>query len=205
MQIFITGTDTNIGKTIVSSWICLHTKYEYFKPIQTGNIEETDTEIVQKLSGVKVHKESYTYKAPLSPHIASNLEKEEIDIEKIKLPTSKNLIIEGAGGVFVPINKNQMMIDLISHFNIPAIIVSSSKLGTINHTLLTLSALRNKNIKMLGVILNGPQNKENENAITNFGKIDIIASLPPLNKINTNFLQNIHLPHKLNEILTINN
>ena len=99
MKIFITGTDTNVGKTLISSWIALHTGFSYFKPIQTGTRDGSDSLEVQKLSDTKIYPESYAYKEPLSPHLAANLENDMIDIEKIVLPPSRNLIIEVAGGV----------------------------------------------------------------------------------------------------------
>src|ERR1700734_940810 len=119
MQVFITGTDTDIGKTIICSWLCLHTRHEYFKPIQTGASEGTDTVTVTRLAGVTTYPETYLYQAPLSPHLASALENEEIILERIRLPSSKNLIIEGAGGLLVPINKHYMMIDLMKYLNLP--------------------------------------------------------------------------------------
>lgn len=117
MRVFITGTDTNIGKTLISSWLCLHTNHTYFKPIQTGSLDETDSKIVSSISKCKTYKEIYLYKHPLSPHLAAYLENEIIDIKKINLPDSEKLIVEGAGGVLVPLNKNDYMIDLIEYLS----------------------------------------------------------------------------------------
>lgn len=200
MKIFITGTGTDIGKTIVSSWICAHTGYDYFKPIQSGDLDNTDSDKVERLAAVKVHKEIYRFSNPLSPHIASKLENISIDIQKIKLPKSNNLIIEGAGGVLVPINQENYVIDIIKKFASPVIIVASTNLGTINHTLLTIEALRKRSIEILGVIMYGDENIENNLSIANYGKIEILGHLPIVDNLSKNFLLDIPLGSKLNQI-----
>ncbi len=208
MQIFITGTDTDIGKTIISSWLCLHTGFAYFKPIQTGCINGTDSGTVQQLSSSQIyHQGSLLYKAPLSPHLAANLENKEIDIRDIKIPENNNLIIEGAGGVLVPINKHLLMIDLIKKINAPVILVSRSTLGTLNHTLLSLEALRSRNITILGVILNNTSNqhlKYNLKAIEWYGKTTVLAHIPKLTTLNKSSLLKIALPKQLKTILESN-
>ncbi len=201
MQIFICGTDTNIGKTIICSWLALHTKYPYFKPIQTGTDEGYDSSLVSELAGVTIYPEKFSYRESLSPHLAAHLQGEEININKITLPQERNLIIEGAGGVLVPINKEYLMIDLIKYLQIPVIIVASSRLGTINHTLLTLEALRSREIKILGVIVNGSVESANSDAIKFYGKTQILAELPWINSIDKNHLQNISLTKDLQIIL----
>jgi dethiobiotin synthetase len=205
MQIFIAGTDTNIGKTIVSSWLCLHTGYSYFKPIQTGSINNTDSNFIKKLN-INTYKESFVYKHPVSPHLAASLENQRININKIKIPKDKNLIIEGAGGLLVPINKNILLIDLIKKIKIPVILLAKSTLGTINHTLLSLEALRSRNINILGVILNNITKsnqdfKYNLQAIEFYGKTKVLACLPKLSKITMHALLKIKLPNTINKIL----
>ena len=175
MKIFITGTDTNVGKTLISSWLALHTGFSYFKPIQTGLKEGRDSSEVQRLANAKIYPESYAYNAPLSPHLAAKIEAEKIDLEKIILPQENNLIIEGAGGVLVPINDKYLMIDLIKKLGAPVIVVARTSLGTINHTLLSLEALRSRNIPIVGVIMNGEQNSQNSNAIELYGQTSILA------------------------------
>ncbi len=153
-MIFITGTDTNIGKTFISLMLCRLLKFDYFKPIQTGvKTDISDSSYVHQF-GVKTHQESYVFNEPISPNVAAEIESKEILIQDIKLPKKEKLIVEGAGGLFVPINKNQKIIDIVAHFNIPVIVVSEDRLGTINHTLLTLEALKNKGVKTLGFIMN---------------------------------------------------
>jgi dethiobiotin synthetase len=200
MQVFITGTDTNIGKTVVASWLCMHSGYSYFKPIQTGTIDATDSQTVQKFVNCKIYPESYSYPKPLSPHIAAKFENEIIDINKIQLPKSDKLIVEGAGGVLVPINEETLMIDLIKKFNIPTIIVSSSRLGTINHTLLTIEALKARNINILGVIMTGELNKSTCTTIEYYSNVEILAQIPFLNRINNKELNKIQLSRQLKNI-----
>jgi dethiobiotin synthetase len=201
MQVFISGTGTNIGKTIISSWLAVQTGFAYFKPIQTGALEGTDSMEVRKLTNAKVYPEIFCYEEPVSPHLAAKIEKDEIDIKKITLPEEKNLIIEGAGGLLVPINTEYFMIDLIKQFRAPVILVSSSGLGTINHTLLSLESLNSRNIKVLGVILNGAINNDNKEAIEFYGNTEVVAQFPQLDNIDTNILKDIPLPQKLRNML----
>jgi dethiobiotin synthetase len=203
MKIFITGTDTNVGKTLISSWIALHTGFSYFKPIQTGTRDGSDSLEVQKLSDTKIYPESYAYKEPLSPHLAAKLENDMIDIEKIILPEASNLIIEGAGGVLVPINDTYLMVDLIKKLGAPVILVARTTLGTINHTLLSLEALRSRNITILGVIMNGENNIQNSNAIEVYGRTSVLAKFPRLDSVSMNTLKGIALPQKLKQILEV--
>jgi len=201
MRIFITGTNTNIGKTLVSSWLCAHSDYSYFKPIQTGNIEGNDSATVRELAECFVYKEAYSFKEPLSPHLASSLENTTIDINNITLPSVDNLIIEGAGGVLVPLNKEFKIIDLIEKLKLPTIIVASSALGTINHTLLTLEVLRAREIAVLGVIMSGELNEANKEAIELYGNTKVLACLPFLTSITKDILKEIPLTKELKEIL----
>jgi dethiobiotin synthetase len=201
MQVFITGTDTDIGKTLVSSWLCLHTGYDYFKPIQTGPVNDSKT--VASLTNNKIYKEAYIYPDPVSPHLASSIQNEIIEISKISLPASQNLIIEGAGGLLVPLNHSSFMIDLIKQMNIPTILVSSSKLGTINHTLLSLEALKNRNIPVLGVIVNGNDNLHNIKAIEFYSNVPILAHIPTLPTINKECLLEIPFNQNLKKIFKV--
>lgn len=201
MQIFITGTDTDVGKTTISSWLCLHTGYSYFKPIQTGSILGTDSHQISNLTNANVYKENFVYKRPLSPHLAASLENDSINIDRISLPKTHNLIIEGAGGVLVPINKTILMVDLIKKLATPTILVARSTLGTINHTLLSLEALRARNIPILGVILNGPHNQDNLEAIEFYGRVQVLASVPKLQQVDREHLTQIPLSNRLKTIL----
>ncbi|ATW01819.1 dethiobiotin synthase [Candidatus Legionella polyplacis] len=201
MKIFITGTDTNVGKTIVSSWICLHTGFSYIKPIQTGyKHKNTDAFTVKSLSNVFTYKENYIFKKSLSPHLAAYYENKFIRIDDIRLPNTNNLIIEGIGGVLVPINAKMLVIDLIIYFSLPVILVSKSVLGTINHTLLSIEVMRSRKIKILGVILVGPYNQDNIDSIEFYGKVKVLDSIPNLKKLNKKSLSKILFSDRLRSL-----
>jgi len=199
MPIFITGTDTNVGKTIVAAWLCVHLKTTYWKPIQTGT--DSDTKKVKELSSTITLKEQFLLKAPLSPYMAAKLENIKIDTNTIFLPSIKNLVIEGAGGIMVPIKKDFFMIDLIEQFSIPSLIVSRSSLGTINHTILTVEALLNRNMPILGIIMNGFCSKELKNTIEELCRIPILDVLPTLEKITPQTLKEKCLSQTLKKVL----
>lgn len=203
MNIFISGTDTNIGKTLISSWICLHSQYDYFKPIQTGRIEDHDSQTVLSLSGANIHPESYLFKNPVSPHLAASLENKIIDLNHIQLPKVKRLIVEGAGGLIVPLNQKAMMIDLIAQLKLPVILVASSRLGTINHTLLSIEALRRRDIPLLGVVISGEANQDNADAISDYGHCQILAQFPLIQDVSRHTLQQIPLTQALQDIMSL--
>ena len=174
---FVSGTDTNIGKTVVSACLAYKLNGEYWKPIQCGynNNGETDSDVVKRITNgnVKVHQESYLFKYPISPNLAAIKEKISININDIKLPNKNmknNLIVEGAGGLLVPINNNYFVIDLIKKLSLPLILVSSTKLGTINHTLLSISEITKKDVDLRGIIFTGEILKDVINTIEEFVK-----------------------------------
>ncbi|MBY0281313.1 MAG: dethiobiotin synthase [Alphaproteobacteria bacterium] len=202
MRIFVTGTDTDVGKTVVSAWLCYHLKASYWKPVQSGTSEGTDSKTVWDLSKTEIFPETYSLKAPLSPHLAASLEEVQIDLEKINLPkTDKPLIIEGAGGVMAPLNNKHTILDLIEHLKVPTIVVARSTLGTINHTCLTLQALRSRSLLILGVIMNGPQNSDNKEAIEHFGKTKVLAEIEPLRLLTKEAISQIPFPSSLHGLL----
>lgn len=205
MRLFITGTDTNIGKTVVAAWLVYHLKADYWKPIQTGTEEGYDSKTVVELANLsekKLHPEIYKFKAPLSPHSAAALEYQTISFQQISIPMTKNtLIIEGAGGVLVPLNQKESMIDLIVQLQAPVIVVARSSLGTINHTCLTLEALRSRKILVLGVILNGPLNPSNKMATEQYGKTKVLAELPTLNPLTAESLASYPLSNNFHDQL----
>jgi dethiobiotin synthetase len=151
-NIFITGIGTEVGKTFVSATLINKFQYNYFKPIQSGT--PADSEYIKLHTKCTVFPETYLLTTPLSPHLAAKHDNINIDLNKIKLPQSHKLIVEGAGGVCVPINQKQTMLHLMQHLNLPVIIVASPYLGAINHTLLTINHLRQSNIAILGIIVN---------------------------------------------------
>lgn len=180
--LFITGTDTDVGKTIVSAWLCAHFNLPYWKPIQTGLERDTDT--ISALSSVKTYPEAYHFTLPASPHLSARKENTEISLGNIIRPTDEPLLIEGAGGVAVPINYNQTMLHVMARLDLPVIIVGRSSLGTINHTCLTIQALRQQGIHVLGVILSGDKAPHNEEAIEHYGQVPVLANLPVLSTLN---------------------
>lgn len=199
-QFFITGTDTEVGKTIAAAWLCLKLQTSYWKPIQTGAVEGTDPDTIATLtqeSNIKIIPSAYTFQTPVSPHLAATLEGCEINFNKLSLPTTAPLIVEGAGGVMVPLTHKRLMVDLIQHLSLPAIVVARTQLGTINHTLLTLEALRTRQIPVRGVILNGPENNDNLWAIETYGNVPVIGHLPPLSKVTQQSLSQIPLREKI--------
>ena len=175
---FITGIGTGVGKTIVSAIFVEAFKADYWKPIQAGNLKCTDSDIVKGLIGndiSKFHPEAYKFKTPVSPHFAGELENINIIPDKIILPQTKNhLIIEGAGGLMVPLCKNFLMIDLIKKLNAEVIIVSQNYLGSINHTILSVEALRSRSIPLKGVVFSGERNESSENYILEYTGIPCI-------------------------------
>lgn len=186
-KIFITGTDTDVGKTFISALLYKKWSTSYWKPIQTGlDSDDGDTKNVKKLIGKDLitAPPTFEYQLPLSPWRACVLEqRDSIDIEKITVPekliqdSNRPLIIEGAGGVFVPITENLITTDLIKQLDCPVIIVARSELGTLNHTLLTIEHLKQRNVKILGVILNGDLNLDNAETLRKFG-VNIICQIP---------------------------
>jgi len=192
MKVFVTGTDTDAGKTIVSAWLCLHSGADYWKPIQSGHPPDRDADTVARLSSARVHPERHLLREPLSPYHAARLENLRIDLDDFRLPeTSRPLVIEGAGGVLVPMNESATMLDLIKRLGAPVILAARSGLGTINHTCLTLAALRSRSIPVLGVVLSGPQNPANREAIELFGNARVLAEIPPLEPLTREALKRV--------------
>lgn len=188
-RIFVTGTDTDVGKTVVCAGLCLRFKAAYFKPIQCGTSPHTDSEFVSRfIPSYLIHPSSYVFKAPLSPNQAALREGLCVQKKQIQLPPGVGktpLVIEGAGGSFVPLNqKGQTVADLIRWLKAPALVVARSTLGTLNHTFLTLSFLRSKKVKILGVILVGPSRPENKKDIEKWGKTPVLLELPFIKKLS---------------------
>ena len=169
MRLFVTGIGTEVGKTIASSILVENLKADYWKPIQAGELENSDSIKVKNLiSNTKsvFHSESYKLKEPMSPHAAAKKDNITIELLKIIPPkTDNHLVIEGAGGVFVPLNKEDCILDIIPKTNSEVVIVSRHYLGSINHTLLTIKALQDRNISIKGIIFSGDENKDTENII----------------------------------------
>jgi dethiobiotin synthetase/malonyl-CoA O-methyltransferase len=192
MKVFVTGTDTDVGKTIVSAWLCLHSGADYWKPIQSGHPPDRDADTVAHLSGARLHPERHLLREPLSPYHAAKLQDLRIELDDFRAPdTSRPLVMEGAGGVLVPVNESATMLDLMLRLGAPVIVAARSSLGTINHTCLTLLALRSRNIPVLGVVLCGPINPGNREGIEQFGNVKVLAEIPPLEPLTRDSLQRV--------------
>lgn len=187
-QYFITGIGTGIGKTITSAVITEKLKADYWKPIQSGDLDQSDSLSIQNLISnpkTKIHPELYRLNQPLSPHLSAKLDGIEISLNKFELPqTDNNLIVEGAGGLMVPLNNQALILDLIKHLNIPVIVVSQNYLGSINHTLLTINTLKQHQINIKGIIFNGDANSESEDYILKYSSVEYLGSIPTFNQLN---------------------
>jgi dethiobiotin synthase len=197
---FVTGTDTNVGKTVLSSLLCVALPGIYWKPIQTGAREGTDRQAVTSCMGREAAccPEAYVFDEPLSPHLAARRAGREILLEKITLPqtgSAQPLIVEGAGGVLAPINCDQFMTDLMRHLALPVILAARSSLGTINHTLLSLRCLRSAGLEVCGVVLIGPENPDNREAIEQYGSVRVIGHIPLLHTIDRQSLMDTFARH----------
>ncbi len=180
--IFITGIGTGVGKTIVSAIVTEKLKADYWKPIQSGDLDDSDTLKVQSLVSNDVtvfHPESYRLTQPFSPHKSAAIDKVTIDLQNIILPKTDNqLVIEGAGGLMVPLNDNFLIIDLIKQLNAKVILVSKNYLGSINHTLLSVHALKKYNIEVMGIVFNGPKDIYSKTYILNYSGLTELGQIP---------------------------
>ncbi len=180
MKLFITGISTDVGKTIASAIITEALEADYWKPVQAGDLDHSDSHKIQNyISNVKsvIHENSYKLNTPASPHLAAELDGITIDLKNIIEPkTNNHLIIEGAGGVLVPLNNSDFVIDMVQP-DYKIIIVSRHYLGSINHTLLTIEAIKNRGLTIAGIIFNGNENKATESLILNYSKLKFIGRI----------------------------
>ncbi|MFN8369293.1 MAG: dethiobiotin synthase [Bacteriovoracaceae bacterium] len=188
---FVTGTDTNVGKTIVSAILCTKLNYSYWKPIQSGLSEGTDTKLVETIIGKeKIIPELYRLQKPAAPLIAAQAENIKIDFQKI-ITNYQNIkdpvIVEGAGGLMVPITQNRLIIDLIKSLKLSTILVARTTLGTINHTLLSIEALKKQGITIAGIIFNKTSETDDpqvEETISTFAQTPILGKIPTLSNLD---------------------
>jgi dethiobiotin synthetase len=191
MKIFVTGIDTNVGKTIVSAILVKALQYDYWKPIQSGDLKNSDTQKVKTYTQNKAtyHKEQYQLKSPLSPHESSKLDSVEISLESFVCPKPNRIIIEGAGGVMVPLNEEgDCIIDLIKNLEAKVILVSKNYLGSINHTLMSCQILHANGIQILGIIINGDRNPASEEIISKIAGVNILGHVDWTNRITQKFM-----------------
>ena len=206
-KFIICGTDTDIGKTLISSFLVRGLNAFYWKPIQSGIGTETDSELVYKLSKVNpknILKEAYIFNDPVSPHWAAEIDQNLINRKELNIPkVNDHFILETAGGLMVPLTRNYLQIDQIKQWDLPVIIVCRSSLGTLNHTLLSIEALQKRNIKILGLIINGKKHLDNPRTLQEFSRVPIIAEFPYLENINVNQLDILWEKLKMKEKLNL--
>lgn len=190
--LIVTGTDTGIGKTVFSAALAGSLGAYYWKPIQAGVDPEGDRETVAALSGLpadRILPEAYRLSTPASPHLAARIDGVTIDLDRLSLPTVDGpLVVEGAGGLMVPISEQLLMIDLFAHWHEPVILCARTGLGTINHSLLSIEALRSRNIPVAGIAFIGEPHEENERIVPLMGGIPCLGHLPLLDPLTPNAL-----------------
>ncbi len=188
--IIVTGTDTGIGKTIFAAGLTQALGATYWKPIQAGLSDETDSEVVARLSGQPTLHETYRLNLPASPHLSAEAEGMIIDPSHLKIPNiSGPLVIEGAGGLMVPINRKALFLDVFADWQAPVILCARTQLGTINHTLLSLRALQHAGCPTIGVAFIGDAEPEVEQTICNFGKTRHLGRLPMMEHLTPETLR----------------
>jgi dethiobiotin synthetase len=185
---FITGIGTDVGKTVASAILVEALQADYWKPIQAGELNNTDSmKVLSLISNSKstIHPETYLLSKGMSPHAAARIDKIKISLKKIILPkTANTLIIEGAGGLMVPLNNESLIIDLIEKFRLEVILVSSNYLGSINHTLLSVEALKHRNIPIAGIIFNGKSTKSSQDYILKHSGLKCLLKIEEEKKID---------------------
>jgi len=191
---FITGIGTDVGKTIVSAILTEALKADYWKPVQSGVADGTDKSLVSSLitnTTSVCHNESYSFQEPASPHLAASLENQKIKLEQMHLPDTQNdLIIEGAGGILVPLNDSNYVIDLAQEFEADVILVCRNYLGCINHSLLSIDYLVKNNFPVKGIVLVGNFDKAVKLAITNYSELPVLAEIPEMSEISKETILN---------------
>ena len=204
-SIIVVGTDTDVGKTFVCSWLMRHLPYTYWKPVASGMAHDDDTLTIVRLSEVsdnRICPSTYELKAPLSPHWAAEEEDVTIDMNRLQLPSARPLLVEGAGGILTPLTPQVTFLDWIKTTRLPVLIVARDHIGTINHTCLTIRVLRQEQVPILGVIVSANEDCNPDPrhglAISHFGQVPLLATLPFLEA----GLQTFSIPETLLEVLT---
>jgi len=187
VRIVVTGTDTHIGKTVFAAGLTRLLDGIYWKPIQAGLSDETDAEVVRRLSGLSADRilpETWRLKTPASPHLAAERDGVTIDPKALLLPSvARPLIIEGAGGLMVPLTRHELLIDVLTQWKMPVVLCARTALGTLNHTLLSLEALQRRGIPVVGVALIGKAHPDNERTLGEMGGVPILGRLSHLDPL----------------------
>ncbi|MDC0738452.1 dethiobiotin synthase [Cognatishimia sp. SS12] len=189
-KIIVAGTDTGIGKTVFSAGLTQALGARYWKPVQSGLEDETDSQIVARLSGRPTLPEAYRLQMPASPHLSAEAEGTEIAPEQLQIPEVDGpLVIEGAGGLMVPLNRKTLYLDIFTTWQLPIILCARTALGTINHSLLSLRALQAAGCQVAGVAFIGDPAPEVEETITDFARVPHLGCLPQINSLSSDTLR----------------
>ncbi|BEV36640.1 dethiobiotin synthase [Synechococcus sp. M16CYN] len=193
LRLVVCGTDTDVGKTVVSAWLVQGLRATYWKPVQSGLEGGGDRERVRNLLDLPSNRllpEAFAFSQPVSPHWAAELDQTPLVPEQLMLPKCDGpLVVETAGGLMVPLTRHLLQIDQLKRWGLPIILVARSGLGTLNHTLLSLEALRQRNLIVLGLILNGAFHHDNPATLEEFGGVPVLAQLPPLQPLTAQTLK----------------
>ncbi|SEH18917.1 dethiobiotin synthetase [Sphingopyxis sp. YR583] len=178
----VTGTDTGIGKTIFSAALAQAASTPYWKPIQSGLEDETDSEVVARLASVPIRPEAYRLVTPASPHLAAEIDDVNIDVETL-VPPPGDLIVEGAGGALVPVTRTTLYADLFAKWQVPVIVCARTALGTINHSLLTIEALKARGVPIHGLAFLGDAVEDSEAIIADISGVRRLGRLPVIDPL----------------------
>ncbi len=197
---FVSGIGTEVGKTVSSAFLQLALDADYWKPVQAGDLDFGDRDRVQSWTGMpadRYHPERYRLHTPASPHYAARVDGLDIALTDFTLPDTQGrpLLVEGAGGLLVPLNERDCMIDLAAHLNLPVILVSRHYLGSINHTLLSLEVLRGRGMRCAGIVFSGGDNPESARIIQQLSGVKVLASLPEMEKVSLEAMHTLHVTH----------
>ena len=193
-RIVVTGTDTEIGKTVFAAGLADLLGASYWKPIQSGLEGETDSQIVARLGGLssdRILPERYRLTTPVSPHQSAAIDGISIDMAALDVPDTggRSLVIEGAGGLMVPLDRSTFYIDMFARWRLPVVLCARTALGTINHSLLSVEALRHRGIELRGIAFIGESNPESERAICEIGRVKRLGRLPRLARLTRGTLR----------------
>jgi dethiobiotin synthetase len=193
-RIVVAGTDTEIGKTVFSAGLAALLGANYWKPIQAGLEGETDSQLVAKLGGLSADRivpERYSLKTPASPHQAAAIDGVRIEMDSLDVPDTggRPLVIEGSGGLLVPLDNTTLYIDVFARWRLPVVLCARTALGTINHSLLSIEALRHRNLDIIGIAFIGDGNAESERIICEIGQVRRLGRLPWLSPLTANTLR----------------
>lgn len=193
LRVIVSGTDTGVGKTVFCAALADALGASYWKPVQAGLEDETDSEIVQRLGRLppeRVLPERWRLQTPASPHRAAEVDNVAIAPDALEPPAlDGSMVIEGAGGLLVPLTREMLLADVFSRWRLPLILCARTSLGTINHTLLSIEAVRRRAIPLLGVAFIGDENTDTEGTITDFGRVRKLGRLPRLHPLTADSLR----------------